>query len=255
MRSVGEEGDNGEKDGRGGASGVTAVVTERRGEVAEPPPPGYVVALPLLRPVWRSLPHAALAAGAGLGLLLAGVPRMLSVPADPWLCLNLLRAAALALALGLAFLLDDPARHTTAPVPTGRAVRIGLRVGCVLPLAAVWWTAALFLIPEKVRPPVGATTLEAAAFAVLALAGAVVAVRHSEATEPGITVSAGLLGASFAAALLLPGRWALWVATADPHWDDAHRRWAGLLVVAALTGAFSLTEPLRRRRTMSLAHR
>ncbi|MET9410466.1 ABC transporter [Streptomyces sp. NPDC002935] len=218
-------------------------------------PPASVVALALLRPVWRSLPNTPLVTGAALGLLLAGMPRMLSAPADPWLSLTLLRAAALAFGLGLAFLLDDPARHTTAAVPTRRPVRIGLRVGFVVPIMAAWWTAALFLIPDKGRPPVGAITLEAAAFVVLALTGALVAVRHSEATEPGIAVSAGLVGASFAAALLLPDRWALFVATSDPHWDDAHRRWAGVLVVAALTGVFSLAEPLRRRRTTILAHR
>ncbi|MET9895838.1 ABC transporter [Streptomyces sp. NPDC006465] len=215
----------------------------------------YVVALALLRPVWRGLPHRSLATGAALGLLLAGAPRMLSDPADPWLSLNLLRAAALAFGLGLAFLLDDPARHTTAAVPTRRPVRTGLRVGLVVPFTAVWWTAALLLIPDKGRPPVGAITLEASAFVVLALTGALLALRHSEATEPGIAVSAGLVGASFAAALLLPDRWALFVATSDPDWGDAHRRWAGVLAVAALTGVCSLTEPLRRRRTTLLAHR
>jgi hypothetical protein len=195
------------------------------------------------------------ATGAALGLLLAGTPRMFSAPPDPWLCLNLLRAAALAFGLGLAFLLDDPARHTTAAVPTRRPVRTGLRVGCVVPFMAAWWTAALFLIPGKARPPIGAITLEAAAVVVLALAGALVAVRQSEATEPGIAVSAGLVGAAFAAALLLPDRWALFVATSDPDWDDAHRRWAGILVVAAFTGVCSLAEPLRRRRATVLAHR
>jgi hypothetical protein len=219
------------------------------------PPPAYAVAFALLRPVWRSLPHWALAAGAVLGLLLAGIPRMFAGPPDPWLCLNLLRAAALAFALGLTFLLDDPARHTTAAVPTRRPVRIGLRVGLAVPFMASWWTAALFLIPAEGRPPVGAITLEAAAFVVLALAAALVAVRHSEATEPGVALSAGLVGASFAATLLLPDRWALFVAPFDPHWDDAHRRWAGVLAVAALVGVCSVAEPLRRRRTTLLAHR
>ncbi|MFD1273196.1 hypothetical protein ACFQ51_19900 [Streptomyces kaempferi] len=106
----------------------------------------------LLRPVWRTLPRRALAACGGLGLLLAGIPRLLSGQPDPWLCLNLLRGAALVLGVGLAFLLDDPARHTTAPVPARRPLRSGLRMALVAPAAALWWTVALLLVPGQARP-------------------------------------------------------------------------------------------------------
>ncbi|MGW7606979.1 ABC transporter [Streptomyces sp. NPDC054766] len=222
---------------------------------ADGPPPTHIVARALLRPVWRSLPRWALMTGVVLGLLPAAASRTVSGPPDPWLYLNLLRASALAFALGLAFLLDDPARHTTATVPVRRPVRTGLRLALVVPSMAACWTAALFLEPAKGRPPVGAITLEAAAVMVVALASALVAVRHSDAGEPGIAISAGILGAFFGAALLLPERWELFVGPSDPHWDDAHRRWAGVLVVAALVGALSLAEPLRRRRTTLLAQR
>lgn len=210
--------------------------------------PAYAVVRALVRPVWRTVPWWALAVGAGLGLLLAGIPRLLPAPPDAWLCLNLLRAAALAFGLGLAFLLDDPARHTTAAVPTRRPVRIGLRVAFVVPFAVLWWTAALLLIPGRTRPPVGAVSLEAAATALLALAAAAVAVRLTQVTEPGITLAAGLLPTALAAALLLPDRWTLVAAATDPRWDGAHVRWAVLLVVAALVGAYSTAEPARRRR-------
>ncbi|MFF8536594.1 ABC transporter [Streptomyces sp. SAS_267] len=209
----------------------------------------------LLRPVWRGLPRQALVTGGVLGLLLAGASRTASGPPDPWLCLTLLRASALAFALGLAFLLDDPARHTTATAPARRPVRTGLRLGLGVPFMAVCWTAALFLIPARGRPPLGAITLEAAAVMTLALASALIAVRYSTATEPGLAISAGLVGAFFAAALLLPQRWELFVSSSDPHWDDAHRRWAGVLVVAVLVGARCVAEPLRRRRAIALAHR
>ncbi|MFD4410290.1 ABC transporter [Streptomyces sp. NPDC058466] len=205
--------------------------------------------------MWRSLPRRPLATASALGLLLAGTPRLLSAPPDAWLCLNLLRAAALAFGLGLAFLLDDPARHTTAAVPTRRPVRVGLRVALVAPFAAVWWTAALLLVPEQTRPPVGAVTLEAAAIAVLALAAATVAVRCTDVTEPGAAVTAGLLPVALAAPLLPPERWTLVVAASDPRWDGAHQRWAGLLVVAAVAGVYSVAEPLRRRRATTVAHR
>ncbi|MFG2312810.1 ABC transporter [Streptomyces sp. NPDC048566] len=209
----------------------------------------------LVRPVWRSMPRLAPAASGGLGLLLAAAPRMASGPSDPWLCLNLLRAAALAVALGLAFVLDDPARHTTAVVPTRRPLRTGLRLGLMAPLVAAWWAAALLLVPGEARPPLGAVTLEAAALGAVAVAAAVVVIRHSGASEPGIAVSAGLIGTAFAASVLLPARWAVFVAPGDPHWGDAHRRWAGVLAVAVLAGACSLCEPLRRRRPTALGRR
>lgn len=221
-----------------------------------PGPPGpsrkrtYAVVRALLHPVWRSLPRRALVSGALLGLLIAGAPWLLSVSRDSWPGLNILRAAALAFGLGLAFLLDDPARHTTAAVPTRRPVRIGLRVAFAVPFAALWWTVVLLLVPEDVRPPVGAVTLEAAAVAALALAGAGLAVRFTESAEPGIGVSAGLLGGGLGAALLLPDRWALVVSVHDPRWGGAHERWAGVLVVAVLVGAGAWAEPLRRRRVM-----
>ncbi|GAA5008482.1 ABC transporter [Streptomyces siamensis] len=222
-----------------------------------PPPAGttpgagpYAVAGALLPPLWRALPRSALTTGAVLALLLVALPRLLSTEPDPWLSLNLLRAAALTLGLGLAFLLDDPARHTTAPVPTRRPVRAGLRVALVAPLVALCWTAALLLTPARVRPPVGAVTLEAGALALLALAAASVAVRCTDAAEPGVVVSAGLLGTVCAAALLLPYRWTLFPSAGDPAWGDAHQRWAWLLAGAAVTVAYAGTEPVRRRRVL-----
>ena len=208
----------------------------------------YAVIRDLVRPVWRSLPRRALAAGAALGLLFTAAPWFLSVSPDSWPGLTILRAAALAFGLGLSFLLDDPARHTTSAVPTRRPVRTGLRVALAVPFAALWWTAALLLVPEEARPPVGAVTLEAAAVAVLALAGAGGAVRFTQAAEPGVAVATGLLGGGLVAALLLPDRWALVVSVNDPRWDGAHERWAGILVVATVAGAAAWAEPLRRRK-------
>ncbi|WAU85848.1 ABC transporter [Streptomyces sp. Qhu-G9] len=199
----------------------------------------------LVRPVWRTLPRRALAAAAATGLLLAGVPRMQSGAADPVLGLYALRGAALALALGLAFLLDDPARHVTSAVPARRPVRIGLRVALVAPWAALCWTAALLLVPREARPPVGAVTLEAAVTAVFALTAAALAVRRPQVTEPGVAVSAWLLSTAVAAALLPHGDWALLVVPDDPRWDSSHERWAVLLALATALGARACVEPLR----------
>jgi hypothetical protein len=163
---------------------------------------------------------------------------------DPELGLAVLRSVALVLALGSAFLLDDPARHTTAVVPTRRPVRVGLRLAFVAPLAALWWTAAVLLVPEEARPPVGAVTLEAAAAAVLALAGAAAVVRRTEVAEPGKATAVGVLTAAVAA-WLLPGRWALFVPAGDPRWEAAHQRWAVLLAVAVLVVGVCVIEPVR----------
>jgi hypothetical protein len=201
----------------------------------------------LLRPVARTLPWRALAAGAGTGLLAAFSTRLPSGEPDARLHLDLLRAAALAFALGLAFLLDDPARHTTAAVPARRPLRAGLRLALVLPLAALCWTAALLLVPEATRPPVGAVTLEAAALAAVVLAGAAAAVRLTGGAEPGTVVAAGFLAFAVAVPLLLPDRWPLLVHVGSAHWDAAHARWAGALAVAVPAWAYWVMEPLRGR--------
>ncbi|MFD8424328.1 ABC transporter [Streptomyces sp. NPDC059668] len=226
------------------AGGGVRTVSARSGE--------YVVIRALLRPVWRTLPRGPLAACGGLGLLLAGIPRLLPGRPDPWLCLNLLRGAALVLAVGLAFLLDDPARHTTAPVPARRPLRSGLRMALVAPAAALWWAVALLLVPEPARPPAGALTLEAAAIAATALAAASAAVRFTDRAEPGPGVATGLLVTAMTVpTLLLPERWSLVVSVNDPHWDAAHERWAVVLAVAALICAVCCTEPVRTwRRTV-----
>ncbi|MDV6289287.1 hypothetical protein R2F25_20260 [Streptomyces sp. UP1A-1] len=73
--------------------------------------------------------------------------------ASPWQTLVLLRGVALIGGLGLAFLLDDPARHLTTPVPVRRPLRQALRVALVAPFAALWWTAVLRVAPAASRPP------------------------------------------------------------------------------------------------------
>jgi hypothetical protein len=199
--------------------------------------------------VARTVPWRAVGAGAVVGLLVVALPRLLSTSPDAWLGLTLLRAAALVFALGLAFLLDDPARGLITPVPTRRGVRSALRVALAAPVAALWWAAALALLPKDARPPLGAVTLEAAATAVLALAAAAVAVRCTDEPEPGPSVAAGLLTIALLAPLLLPTSWDLFVPVGDPNWEAAHVRWAVVLVGAVLLGAACAPEPVRGLRS------
>ncbi|MET7484812.1 ABC transporter [Streptomyces sp. NPDC005538] len=200
----------------------------------------------LVRPVLRALPRRALGAGTAAGLLLASLPRLLADHPNPWTALLVLRGAALVFALGLTFLLDDPARHVTAAVPTRRMVRGALRTALVAPLAALWWTAALLLIPAQARPPVGAITLEAAAAAVVALAASATAVRLTDEPEPGQRVAIALLATSMAAALLLPEHWGLFATPQDKWWTPGHQHWALVLAGAAAVWAGCGPEPVRR---------
>lgn len=201
----------------------------------------------LAGPVWRTLPWRALGSAGALGLLLAGTPRMAGAEPSPWQALTLLRGAALVGALGLVFLLDDRARHLTAPVPTRRPFRQALRVALVAPPAALWWTAVLLLAPSGTRPPVGDITLEAAAMCVLALAGAAAAVRLTDEPRPGPAVATALLIVAVLAPLLIPDDWALFVVPGDPRWSAAHDRWAILLAAFAVAWAVCGPEPVGRR--------
>ncbi|MFF5966812.1 ABC transporter [Streptomyces collinus] len=199
----------------------------------------------LVPPVHRTVPWGTVGAAGAAGLLLAALTR--TGESAERLSLYLLRAAILAFAVGLAFLLDDPARHTTAAVPTPRPVRVALRVALAVPAAAAWWTVALLLVPPGVRPPVGDITLEAGAAFVLAVTGAAAAVRFSEVTRPGLPVTGGLLATAVLAMLFWPGRWALFVPVQDERWAAAHDRWAVVLAGALVLGAVCAVEPVRRR--------
>ncbi|KUN22483.1 ABC transporter [Streptomyces corchorusii] len=202
----------------------------------------------LVVPVWRTLPWRLLGAAGAVGLLVVGLPRLSGAHPDPWTALALLRSAALAFALGLAFLLDDPARHTTTPVPTGRAARTALRVALVAPVAAPWWTAVLLLAPGAHLPPAGAATLEAGAACVLALAAATVAVHRTDDPRPGPPAAIALLTAALLAPLAVSDRSVLFVGPRHPRWATAHEHWAWLPAGAVTVGCLALGEPLGRFR-------
>ncbi|MGV9556607.1 ABC transporter [Streptomyces sp. NPDC003522] len=200
----------------------------------------------LAPPVWRSLPWAALTATAGSGLLLAASTRLPDqAPGAAW-GLVVLRLTALTGGMGLAFLLDDPARHTTAASPLGRPLRAGLRLAMILPLTALWWTTALLLLPGPTRPPLGPVTLEALATAACAVALATVTVRLTDGAQVGKEVVVRL-GALAAVAVLVPARWGLLTLPGHRWWEETHVRWAVLLVLTLASTALCTPEPLRRR--------
>ncbi|WP_454317638.1 ABC transporter [Streptomyces phaeoluteigriseus] len=196
--------------------------------------------------MWRSLPWRALTAGGVLGLLCAASTRLPEQAPGAEAGLTVLRVTALTGGVGLAFLLDDPARHTTAASPLGRPYRAGLRLAMAAPLVALWWTAALLLLPGPARPALGPVTLEALATAAFAIALATAAVRFTDGAEVG-KPAATCLGAAAAVAVLVPARWGLLTLPADRWWEATHGRWAVLLAVTLASTALCTPEPLRRR--------
>ncbi|AKZ56580.1 putative ABC transport system transmembrane protein [Streptomyces ambofaciens ATCC 23877] len=201
----------------------------------------------LAGPVRRTLPWRALLAAGVLGLLVAAAPALTGAEPTPWQTLTLLRGTALIGALGLAFLLDDPARHLTTAVPTRRPLRQALRVALVAPAAVLWWAAVLLLVPAASRPPAGDITLEAGATGALALAGAAAVVRLTDEARPGPVVAAALLLAAVLAPLLTPEDWAMFTTPGDPRWSQGHDRWAVLTAAAVTVWAACGPEPLGRR--------
>jgi hypothetical protein len=197
--------------------------------------------------VWRVLPWRVLGAAGGLSAAIAAGTRLPGQAPGTVTGLLVLRAAALVGGLGLAFLFDDPARHTTEAVPVPRLVRAGLRLALIAPLVAAWWAAVLLLVPGAARPPAGALTLEAAAIVATAVALAAASVRLR--TEPGPGAGAALTLLVLAvAALLTPHPWSLLVPPGDPGWAVAHRWWAALLAAAAAVCAACLPQPVHRLR-------
>ncbi|MER5199483.1 ABC transporter [Streptomyces sp. NPDC002755] len=200
----------------------------------------------LVPPVWRGLPWRALTMAGGLGLLLAGTTRLPDHAPDAELGRLVLRLAALTGALGLAFLLDDPARNTTATTPVGRPRRTVLRLAVVAPLPALWWAAVLLLTPAPTRPALGPATIEAAGMAGAALALATIAVRFTQTPEVGRD-AAIWLGTAAAVAVLVPNRWGLLGTSQDPYWAATQIRWALVLAATVALSVLWTPEPLRGR--------
>jgi hypothetical protein len=211
-----------------------------------------MVAAALVRPTVRSLPWTLLAAGWGMGLAIAAVPVLFSMHLSAAALANVVRPAALCGAVGMAFVLDDPARHTTGVPPVPRPLRQALRASVVLLVGAAWWTAVLGVVrpgagaAQWAALPSGALTVEAGALSGLALALAAAVVRFSAVPMPGPAVAGAVLALPITAGALLPPRFALFVPPGDPRWEDAHLLWGGVLT--AVLAAWTVCGPEPRRR-------
>jgi hypothetical protein len=191
----------------------------------------------LVGPTARAMNWSPLAVAMGLGLAIVLVPRILSDRLAAAQLTTLLRLAAACGALGVAFLLDDPATRSISTVPTSRLIRHAVRAGIAVPVAAAGWAAALAVSTLGAHAgmtaavPRGALTLEAAALAAVALGLAAGGSRLSTDGSAG-TLAAPALLILLGIVWFMPHRVALILAPTDPLWTSAHRRWAALLLAA-----------------------
>jgi hypothetical protein len=161
-----------------------------------------------------------------------------------------LRIAALFIALGAAFVLDDPTEETTGHLPTPRWLRRAVRVGLVAPVVALTWA---LLIPLAMRSsvatdpfPSGALTVELATLVIGVLAISAASARFVPEGMGGIAAGPILLGL-VAAAHYLPERLAVFLLDPQaPRWHAAHDVWRVLLLIAIAALLFVSRDPWRR---------
>ncbi len=199
----------------------------------------------LTRPTLRLVPvlPVVLAGAIGAAWLL-----LLPDGAHAFRLVQALRGAALLVALGAAFSLDDPAATITAPSPLPQHLRAMVRVAVqVAPAAATW--AGVCLIAVALAPaalPIAGLTLEQLALVVVAWAVAAWWRRHTGDTRGG-HVAAPLVVFLTTAAAELPARLALFSSgRTDPVWRGAQARWVAVLSVAILALAAAVRDPVFR---------
>ena len=206
----------------------------------------------LARPTVRAMNWGPFAAGVGLSFVVLVVPEVISDTLTAAHLTTLLRVAAACVALGAAFLLDDPATRSTPTMLTSQLIRNAMRVAITVPVVGVWWAAALVVTTigagdgVAATLPRGALTLEAAALVALALTIASIGQRFSDNGSAGIVAAPTVL-ILFATVWFLPARVALVPALGDPQWTPAHRRWAALLAVTIVCFAWASREPAAHR--------
>ena len=205
----------------------------------------------LFRPTARAMRWGPFAVSGVLGLAILVIPELITIKLTAAHLTTLLRIAAACGALGVAFLLDDPAKRSTPTVPTPRLVRHAVRAALGLPVVGVWWAIAVTIAPVGAKHgvpaalPRGALTLEAAALVLGALMLAAIGQLFSSEGSSGIVATPVLL-VLLAIVWFLPHRVALVVSTDDPQWTHAHHRWVGVLIAAGV--GFGWASYVRDRR-------
>jgi hypothetical protein len=195
---------------------------------------------PLLRPTAHAIRWRPVAAGAALGMIILLVPEALTDRLTESHLTTLTRLAAICVALGAAFLLDDPATRSTPTVPTPRLARNLVRVALAGPAVALWWALTLGLAKTTghhdaaAHLPISGLTLEAATLLAAAFALAALAQRRDDGGNTGVVAGPVVL-VLVVVAWLLPHPVALLLTPGDPAWTASHHRWTAVLAIALLT--------------------
>lgn len=180
---------------------------------------------------WRALPAAGAVA---LAMLQLGGPPVIE-----------LRMSAVALCIGAAFVLDDPAAQSLAASPTPLLFRRLLRTALLLPLVAGLWAIVLWCAGESFTT---ALTLELLTMLVVTLAAAALAAPLVPDGRGGLAAAPVLLIVLAAALLMLPPAWTLFALDpADPAWQASHLRWTLLLAAAAAIFLAASRDPANPR--------
>lgn len=161
-----------------------------------------------------------------------------------------LRIATIFLALGAAFVLDDPTEETTGHLPTPRWLRRAVRVGLVAPVVGLTWALLVSVaMRSAVAPdpfPTAALTLELATLVIAALALSAASARFVPEGMGGVAAGPILLGL-VAAGHYLPTRLAVFLLGPQaPRWHAAHDIWRVLLFIAIAALLFVSRDPWRR---------
>ena len=205
---------------------------------------------PLLRSTAHAITWRPMVVGAVVAPTILLVPEALTASLTGTHLTTLARIAAICVALGAAFLLDDPATRSTPAVPTPRLARNLVRVALAVPAVALWWTLTLGLAKTTghhaaaAHLPVAALTLEAATLLAAALALAAIAQRRTTDGNAGVVAAPAVLLLA-AVAWFLPHPAALIVTPTDPSWTASHYRWTAVLATAL--GAFLWASHERER--------
>lgn len=205
-------------------------------------------------PALAAVPWLTLLGSAALAVaLLAGLGR------DPGRLLEAARWAAVAMALGLAGVFDDPSAelHASLPVPD-RRVRLGALVVAV-PVLGLAWSALAWLGDQPVVTGDGVAAAfdaclslaraglgsEAAGVLAVTLAAAALAARWSGGIGSGVAGAAAVV-LLYAGRPLLPDRLTLAAGPLDVAWRATQWRWAIVVAIGAV-GVFVLTADRWRR--------
>jgi hypothetical protein len=149
-----------------------------------------------------------------------------------------LRLGALCLAVGIAFVLDDPTEDSTSMTPVSLLMRRLVRISLTLPIAFAAWLllgrVANGSPAADAEIPAWPFTLELLAFTAVALAGAAIGSRYM-GDRLGGTTGAGAALLVAAGAAFLPGKLRLWnQMPGTPEYKATTRWWWAIVLAGAL---------------------